>query len=376
LFEDHEKKEYMDKTIFTLDARDNVRLEVLKGYFGLNEHQIYEEINGLFDGLIEILKSKKIDYEKLKSSLIPNSDKNEIVLVFDTLQIKSNWYGKEIFDQIIPVFENESSHSILTGDFIGKNNLAKKLFEEFSENLITHKKEIDYQTHGQFYLVFLNNLSLKMVNDFQSNLSKYEPFVGYFDLKYSSYLKTYFSTILCKSFIKHKRTIISGHEDDLSNDENCNMSGFSFEENGFTCKSLQSTYTDLFLSYKIEREVFSGFEDDTTFSINSISKNVFEIKDFKINVDEKKLQYLIENKEGILKKSGILNINTTELEKLILDRINENYIYNLTYLNNYDTVKFNILLEYKVPDKDSIVKLNVALEYIDTEKSLRLITMY
>lgn len=131
----------MDKTIFTLDARDNVRLEVLKGYFGLNEHQIYEEINGLFDELIEILKSKKIDYEKLKSSLIPNSDKNEIVLVFDTLQIESNWYGKEIFDQIIPVFENESSHSILTGDFIGKNNLAKKLFEEFSENLITHKKK-------------------------------------------------------------------------------------------------------------------------------------------------------------------------------------------------------------------------------------------
>ena len=365
-----------NKTIFTLDARDNVLLEVLKGYFSLDEHQIYKEINGLFDELIEILKSKKIDYRKLKSSLIPNSDRNEIVLVFDTDQIKSYSYGNEIFNQIIPNFENESSHSVLTGDFIGKNGLSQKLFEEFSENLITHKKEINYETHGQFYLVFLNNLSLKMVNDFQSNLSKYEPFVGYFDLNYSSYLKTYLSTILCKSFIKHKKIIVSGHEDDVSNDENCNMSGFSFEENGFTCKSLQSTYTDLFLSYKIEREVFSGFEEDTTFSINSITNNISEIKDFKINVDEKKLQYLIENKEGILKKSGILNINTTELEKLIFDRINKSYIYNLTYLNEYDTVKFDTLIEYKVLDKDKIVKLTVALEYIESEKRLRLITMY
>jgi hypothetical protein len=366
----------MDKTIFTLDGRDNVRLEVMKSYFGLSENQIHTEINDLFTQLIEILKSKKIDYEKLKSSLIPNSDKNEIVLVFDTNQIKSSWYGKKVFDQIIPLFEKESSHSILTGDFIGEDELTEILYTEFSHNLLTHKKEINYISHRQFYLVFINNLSSKMVNDFQNNLKSFKPFVGYIDLNFSSYLKTYFSTILCKNFIKHKKTIICGHEDDLSNDENCNMSGYSFEENGYSCKSLQSTFVELFLSYKIEREVYPGFENDTTFSINSISKNVSEIVNFKVIVDEKKLQYLIENKEGILKKSGILNINKLELENLILDRINNNYIYNMTYLNNYDTVKFNILIEFKVPDNDKIVKLNVALEYMNDEKSLRLITMY
>jgi len=65
------------ETIFTLDARDNIYLDVVKDMFNLDESRIYTEINGTFDNCISILNKKKINYQDLKSALVP-SDRNEI----------------------------------------------------------------------------------------------------------------------------------------------------------------------------------------------------------------------------------------------------------------------------------------------------------
>lgn len=215
-----------------------------------------------------------------------------------------------------------------------------------------------------------------MIMDFDVSLNNYDGYVGYFNLNYSSFMKTFLSTILCKSFIKHKNYVIMGHEDDLENDVDYNMLGYDFEENNYIFKSLQSSYVELFLSYKIERPKLSEFDFDTEFSLNAVTKDITSIGNFKLIIEEDKLKYLIENKTGKMKKAGLISLEKKEIEDLIKEKIESNYIYNLSYSDEFNLVKFNIIIEISVPDSNEIVKLLVALEYLSNDKILRLITMY
>jgi hypothetical protein len=363
------------KTIFTLDARDNIFLDVIKNRYNLDHSIIYSVINDSFKKCISILEQKNINYQDLKNSLVPRSDRNEIAFVFDRNRIDSSSYGFNVFSKLIPLFSKESCNSVLCGDYIGDNKRKDKLKFSFYEH-IKSDKQINYINHNQFYIVYINNLSDKMVATFNDGLKQFNPYVGYFDLTYSSFLKTYLSTILVRLFIKSKTIIIAGHEDDRNNEEDVNVSKYPFEKNGFKCKSIQSMYYSLFLSYKIERKVYEGFESDTNFAINAISENVLDISDFTILVKEDKLRYILNEKADNLERAGITNLTLDELEIIIKAKIRSNYIYNLSFLKQSGTLKFNILIETKRTDTNKLMKLVVALEYMPMDKILRLITMF
>jgi hypothetical protein len=72
----------MSQQIFTLNARGNIMLEVMQGYFGLDRARMLREINTSFSGLLEILKVKRIDYASLKNALVPCPDRNEAAFIF------------------------------------------------------------------------------------------------------------------------------------------------------------------------------------------------------------------------------------------------------------------------------------------------------
>ena len=193
-------------TIFTIEARSNILLELMQSYFGLNHRQMFNQIKGLFQHLLDVLNSKQIDYYKLKSVLVPNADKNEVGFIFDRTKIESPWYGFDIFEKIIPLFNKQSRHSILYGDYMGDDKLQDKLRLEFFRK-IELVRHTDYKHSNQYFCVYINNLSDKMAATFRTNLSSYEPYIGSIDLNYSSFMKTYLSHILCPSFIKYKNNI-------------------------------------------------------------------------------------------------------------------------------------------------------------------------
>jgi hypothetical protein len=361
--------------IFTIDARDNFFLEAAKSAFNLSSTQMYKEINASFMDLTKELSNKSVSYKNLKTALTPNLDKMEIVLVFDSTKIESVWYGYDVFEKIIPIFNKQSNHSILCGDYLGSNERQEELREIFEENINEINPYI-FLNSTQFYLVYINNISNEMLSSFNKLLQNYNPYVGYFNLTYSSVLKAYLSTILVKSFVKHKNVIIMPNEEDLDNDEDNNTYGFPFEENDFICKSINSLLFDLFLSYKIEREVIEENRNDFLFSINAVSEDVYSIDDFKILIEDKKIQYLLDNKRGKLKKAALVDLKRKDLEVLILRKLNSNYIYNMVFLEEYNTIKFNIIIEFIASDTLEAVKMLISLEYIPNEKTLRLITMF
>jgi len=350
-------------------------LEVLQGYFGLDAAQMSQEINLSFSEMLRILKAKQIDYASLKNALVPCPDRNEAAFVFDTTQIKSNWYGLEVFRRIIPALDQRATHSVLCGDLIGENDLQDHLYVVFKRE-VTIERFCTWQHSSQFYIVYINNLSDQMLSRIKNDLSQFDGYVGWTDCYAPSFFKTYLSMCLCNCFLKAKQVIIQGHEDDRDNAENVNMLGYPFEEFGYTCKSIQSIYNDLFLHYKIERGVYPGYESDILFSLNAISNTVVPLDECDVEVEEAKLRYLQEHKEGSMKKSGIISIGREELQAKIRERLASNYIFNMEYLAEHETMKFNTILNFIPEDTERLVKLTVSLEYKPSNKRLKLITMF
>jgi hypothetical protein len=207
-------------------------------------------------------------------------------------------------------------------------------------------------------------------------LASYEGYIGWVDCFAPSLLKMYFSMTLAHTFVKAGRVIIQGHEDDRDIGDNVNMLGYPFEEYGYACKSIPEMYFGPFLGYKIERGVFPGFESDTVLSLNSISAHVVPLDQCAVEVEEAKLRYLKSEKEGSMKRSGLLALSREELQKKIRERLHENYIFNMEFLEEHNVMKFNTILNFNAKDTEASFKMLASLEYKPSEKLVRLITMF
>lgn len=359
--------------IFTLNARGNVMLEVMRDYFNLTNARMHREIQGMHVATCEALKSKGIAYQQLRAGLVPIADRNEAAFIFDSQCIDSSWYGFEVAKVTLPLHDKRSTQSVLCGDLIGDDQ--QLIFDILHESLVL-ARSFTFKHGTGLYCVYVNNLSDAALTAMHEALSKYEPYVGFIPATFASRAKTYLSTILVKSYLKHGSTIILGHEDDRPNDEDTNLIGYPFEDFGYRVVSFQSSYVDLFLCYKIERPVFPGFEVDTAMSLNAVSPSVRPIDDFTVEIEEAKLNYLKSEKLGKLQKAGIAELDGEELAHLIRKKVAASYIYNLCYLPEHDVIKFNVMLEIPRADGGYPTKVLAALEYQPDKKNLRVITLH
>ncbi len=364
--------EFYTQPIFTLNARGNILFEVTRDYFNLTDKHMHNEIQKMHTVVQQILATKKISYDKLKYALVPKTDRHEAGFIFDSQSLDS-WYGYEVAKIMLPLYNKDMTQSVLWGDLIGENQ--DMIFKLLDRSLVL-SRPFKF-THGSsLYCVYINNLTKFSIKNFHQSLSKFPAYVGYIPSTFSSPTKTYLSAILCNAFIKYGNKIIMGHEDDRSNNENVNMIGYPFEDFGYNVLSFQSVYFDTFLSYKIERAVFPGFKVDTEMSLAAVAEQVIPLKDCEVQIDEAKHNYLKSEKLGKLKKAGIASLDRAELANIIKMKIEESYIYNLTYLSEHDTIKFNLIVEIQRRSNEQPIKLLAILHYKPQEKILKLITLY
>lgn len=364
-----------NKPIYTLNARDHIMLEVIQESFNLSTQCMFYEIQGLRQAVEDTLRLKKINYDALKSALVPDRQRKEVALVFDSLAIQSDWYGRDVFQHLIPLFDKKSNHSVLVGDYLDRPGQAEQIFLAFKE-AVDLRRNVEFKHPTQFYIVYINNLTNAMIERIDEGLKGYRGYVGLADMTYTSSFKIYLSTMLINRFIKYGKIIIQGHEPDREDSEDINICGYPFEENGFKCRSISEDLMGVMLSYKIERPVFPGFESDTFFSLNAVSFSPLPLKDFEIQVDDAKLNYLKTEKNGSMSRSGLSDVSSQQLSAIIRAKVNQSYIYNMSYNSDHDIVKFNIILEMQVCGYKNPTRLLAALEYRPQEKILRLITLY
>ena len=303
---------------------------------------------------------------------MPSLDRHEAAFVFDTLE--SQWHGGEALEIIIPALDRRSHHSFLGGDLIDLRHDQDFMLRLFRES-VRFTRDVKFVHSSQFHLIYVNNVSPQMLQNLNEALTRYKPYVGFMPLTYSSRAKTYLSMILGNLFIKTKNKVLMGHEDDRPDDENVNLLGYHFEGYSCECLSLRSMLFDMFLSYKIERAVYSGFESDTELSLNAVSETIVPLAQLDVVIEDDKLGYLRKQKRGTLEKVGLFGTDKAAITELIRSKIASNYIYNLAYLEEHGVIKFNILIE-ALRESSRPIKLLVALEYKPTDHALRVITLY
>jgi hypothetical protein len=347
-------------------------LEVMRDHFNFDTIAMHREIQSIHIEVQDALSAKGLNYESTKAALVPSTDKNEAGFIFNSQDIESSWYGGAVAKAILPLLDKRTTQSVLLGDLLGKDQ--EFILQVLQEHMVL-ARSFEFVHGTLLYCVYINNLSDAALLHLHTELLTFQPYLGFIPATYQTLGKTYLSTTLVNSFLKVGTQVIMSHEDDRSNDEDVNMSGYPFADFGYRVKSLQSSLFGMFLSYKVERAVYSGFEVDTEMSLNSVSEYVLPLTDCTIQIEEAKFEYLKSKKSGLLQKAGVAELSRETLEKLIITKIAGSYIYNMTFLQEHNVVKFNLMVEIPQPHSRYPTRLVAALEYKPQDKLLRLITL-
>lgn len=368
--------------IHIFNAKDNVMYLVIKSSLGLSDEEVYKIIQNEFSVLQKRLLCKKVHYERLKGALVPNqeADMYETCLVVDWTKINDNNYGWTVFNALLPLLDKNSTYSILCGDYIDNLGTADTSSQYYLKialaEVLNQCNGSRYQHSSQYFLIYFNRLTENQRAIIVEGLLKYPWFTGFADVTHESRFKSYISFILVHAFIKQGRQIIASHPSDYSDEENINMSGYPFEENGFSFVSINEESFMPFLSYKIESILPD--EDDVSFSLNVLFPKFDSIKKLKFVISDKKwYEYLTsteEDKKGMLLRT--IGYGPNDRDAFIRDiykKICASYIYNLRQ-NDYGDLLFNVCVDLPTVN-GNYRKTLIALKYYPNSGEMSIVTV-
>lgn len=344
----------------------------MRDYFALSQARMRSEISLMHEETIGILRRKNIKYSSLRSALVPSIERDEAVLIFDSTQIDSAMYGREVLFRLLPLLDSRTTQSILCGDLICDD-------QQFILDILRKEmmlcRSFTFVHSTLLYGVYLNNLTNEGLSRLDVHLRSFPAYLGYVPTTFRSRAKAFMSFSMTNLCVKSEKTVILGHENDRSNDENINITPYPFEEVGYRVASLQELNFGIFLSFKVERPVFGAFEVDTDMALNAISDSVLPLDGFSVELDEAKHGYLINEKLGKLKVAGLHDADRHRIAAIIQSQIKASYIYNLCFLKEHNVAKFNVKLEVERVDGYP-TRLLASVEYIPIKKVLRVITLH
>lgn len=365
----------VSEKIWTIDARDNVLLDVMSEVFDLSPAQLGRELWQARDLTASVLASKGVDYAKLRNALTPRRDRHEFAFVFDSASTGGQFnYALPAQERLLSLLPaKDFSCSLLSGDLIISNQ--ERGFELLRQGLALHRQVRDLVDTSELFAIYVNNLTMDRASAIHNGLVDWDGYVGRILCTYSSRTKDWLSTTLGSAYVKVGKTFICDHEDDVSNDESYNLPGWPVEELGYRCISLQTMYYGMLLSYKIERRVMPG-ETDTKHALSAISISPKELDAFRVEVTDEKLAYIAAHGGGF-NAAGLDSTDRTAVQEMIRERIRRNYIYELQLVEHEKgtTSKFNIMLEFPRTARPP-VRMLATLEYIPDDEVLRLITLF
>ncbi|MFK0249588.1 hypothetical protein ACIQUM_33230 [Amycolatopsis azurea] len=351
--------------IWTLNARDNFVLQVARSHFNLNSNSVQREIGVGYREVVDLLGRKGVDYSKLRAALVPQGDGAEAVFIFDS-EIE---YGLEPFRRVLRMLDKTHSCSIFAGDLIGlPEGLARSLLEEY----VVWVKRPNLLHSSQLYGIYVNNLTQARLEALRGSLENVPCYVGIGDVTYGTPFKTWMSMTLTPCYVKLRQVFITAHSDDLLDEENEDARGWLAKD--WRCVSIASRYFEMFLSFKIERELSVDDLDDVYLSLNGISEHPVDLSALDIEIAPEKLGYLRREKAASLDRAGLSGLSVVEVRAQISSKMRSNYIYNLRYNAERGESQFNIMLEFLKGEQK--FRMMVALVYIPSARILRVTTAY
>ena len=139
-----------NKTIFTLESRENSYLEVTKEYFKLSDKQMYDVIQEAFNHFIENLHSKKkIEYKDLRNALESFKKSGKFVWAYANTYSQKEYYLNSVANT---VYLNPAGDL----DFKGLSSEVM-FFKDFQEKSGIHMEVIRHGKYKSAVEPFLEN---------------------------------------------------------------------------------------------------------------------------------------------------------------------------------------------------------------------------
>jgi len=356
--------------IFTLEARTNVFLEAMRDHLSLSGGAVFRVIEESFSDLRGLLAQKGIDYSNLKRALVPDPKREEWGFLFDWALSLDPAYGREAMHALLPLLGDQSTHSVLCGDWLFKERFSK-VAAALPRAHIPPSLSSKSDGGDTVFIIYLNNLKPASARRITDGLSRSSAnYLGAVNLTYSSALKTILARSLVRVFIKHRRLVVQGVEDDRPTNDDTSLLSYEFYRFGLQNRNVPGWLYGIFLSYKIESPPLPG-ERDAEFALNALCDHPVSLSECRIELEERKLEYLREQKKGSLRRAGLEGLGRDEVVERIRGKLESNYVYNLSRSRDGRTLKVNVILEVA----DAIRSL-VALEYCPGQREVRVITFY
>lgn len=361
-------------TIHTFDSRDYIFWEIYRDYFRKSEVDIHKEIQKTFNLTVSKLREKNIEYAELKNILTPQKNKKEIGFIFDSTKIDNTSYGIVVLDNFKIAIGSIKNSAVFFGDITaGHSRQAQLNIRTAMMDEVVLFNDLNFKHATQYFVVYFNNLTTKILNSILEKLHTVSYFVGYADHSYGSRLKDVVSMSIGQQFLLHKGKALQAHADGDAEDVNHTI--FDFENTSINCVSIDDNLYNSFLRYKIKRRYFNMDNSDQLFSVNSVNQEVDIINGYNIIIEDSKLEYLVKNKSGSIKKIVGDDFSKQDLIHQIAANINTNYLFNLD-LNEYGCLKFNTDIEFRDKIKNENSRCIASFEILMQSKQFRLITMY
>lgn len=358
--------------LHTLDARDNSLIDWIFAGFANGDVVRFREAMQLEAGRIrDLLREGGVNYDELKSALIPTREGQQVVLIYDWLDHPEWNYAVAFADLYLPHLREGLRTSVAQGDLLAENPPLSLM-----ESLLVRAREGRVEWRTQF-AVYFNNLKPADVELLHRELSSDARYQGYIDVSEPSPFRDYLARCLPSMWVLNGRKVILTHGGDepfLSDEDPV---GFHFEEHGYQVVSLQDSYFYGFLSYKIESDTAGRAEQDRILTLAAHLGELIDIETVPIVVPPAKLEsYLLvePNKLRLMTAIGLRDVTPDQLADIIREKLMSNYVYDFKYAEE-GTPLFAVSCNFVTADGHSARRL-MALKYDVATSAISLVTMY
>jgi hypothetical protein len=320
----------------------------------------------------EQLLSININYRELKSILSP-ANKGDIALIFDWTKISDSCYGEYILKLLMP-YLNDNNFCYLHGDYCSYSldSVEKNIRIEQLKNSL-YEKYNSFSDPSSYYIVYITNIGMKKtltLNDYLKNKEK--SYVGFSDLNLNNLFKTFLSLTLVSSFIKYKNNIIEPSLDAKYIEKNEYPNFVVLNQFNYNFFNLNFYYFSIFLDYRIP-SIIKQNDKDLYYSLKYLNHDIqYElVNQLNIIISEKKVLYLLREKNYILKKWHLEDVD--KIKNFLMSKIKESLaigeIFDLEFMDEHNTFKFNIFIEHLNR------KYKIGLKLLMDKKELFFITL-
>lgn len=296
-----------------------------------------------------------------------------IYLFLDLIPDDNSIY-EYIADNIVGLFPKDSHLNILTGNlilfnlnFVQQKIVIEKLFKTLNFN-------IDDNWYAPYFLIYVNNITKKGINEIHTFFSNKDYYLGCANLTFSSNFKSFISnySVLTK-YVKIGENVFNSDADTaLDKHSKVHNGCWNWTDNGYNVFGINDIIFDSFLKYKTD--TFQGnlySTDDFRYNKIYITSNENEKFDIKgVEIDTGKYNYL-EKEKQIFKQ---INISKDKFLDEIRNKIQQQAYYNIEILNEFNIIKFCIFLEFENQNKK--MKKTLALKYDVKLKTISIVSMY